>query len=293
MLAAAHGALADGDPTVAARAAFAHQDAFLDGMDRIVAVYEREAEERVVRLRQAELVLLLIALVVLALEGAFVFRPAARALRDHLAQRDRAEAQLLQVSDREQKRLARDLHDGLGQHLVGVSYLLKALRQEGGMAAQRDRFDEINRLLTDAIEQTRSMARALHSHTLEMEGLVAALQGLALQTERVYGIACRVELAGEIERPRAGLELYGIAREAIANAARHAHATAIDIVLTVRDDQVTLVVCDDGIGIGTSPDGLGLHLMRHRARLIGAALEVSGGPSRGTVVTCVLNEAGA
>jgi signal transduction histidine kinase len=275
MLAAARGRA---DPATA----LAHQEAFLAGMDAIVAAYERDARDRVVALRRTELVLLALALIVLALEGAFVFRPAVRAIRLHLAERDVVERQLLEVSDREQKRLGQDLHDGLGQHLVGVAFLIKSLGQDA-TPVQQTRLDEIGRLLAEAIDQTRGLARALYSRTLELDGLVAALRELATHTERVYGVPCRIDGdAGELAVPLQ-LQLYRIAREAVANAAKHARAHAIDIVL----DRTSLVVRDDGVGIGApAGDGMGLHVMAYRARMIGGGIAVTGRPNGGTVVTC-------
>ncbi|HEX8112319.1 MAG TPA: type IV pili methyl-accepting chemotaxis transducer N-terminal domain-containing protein, partial [Kofleriaceae bacterium] len=172
-----------------------HQDAFLAGMDRIVAEYEREAKQRIVGLRRLELILLGLALLVLALVGAFVFRPAVSDLRSQLAERalvqhtlDASEAerqaiqrQLLQIGDREQVRLAQDLHDGLGQHLIGVSFLLQPLRQRLAGDPAAAQLDEVDRLVGEAIGQTRDLVRSLHSRTLEAAGLTAALGELAAQ----------------------------------------------------------------------------------------------------------------
>jgi signal transduction histidine kinase len=286
MLAAARGA-GTGDRAAAARIALAHQDAFLAGMDRIVASYEREARARVIWLRRIELALFALALLVIALEGAFVFRPAVRALRVHLAQRDVAERELLRVSDREQKRIAQVLHDGVGQHLVGVSSLVKAMRRDEA-GAHEARLDEIGRLLAEAIDQTRGLARELYSHTLEMDGLVAALRELASQTERIYGVACAVDtdLAAD-EPPLAVLvHLHNIAREAVANAAKHASASSIAIALSDAGSVFELSVRDDGTGIAPRASGMGLHMMEHRAKMIGASLRVVAREPRGTVVIC-------
>jgi signal transduction histidine kinase len=292
MLGAARRMLA-GDRDADAKLAVAHQDAFLAGMDRIVAVYEREARDRVIRLRRIELALLALALVVLALEGAFVFRPAVRALRQHLAERDRAERQLLEVADREQKRIAQVLHDGVGQHLVGVSSLVKTLRQRaptgGDTAAREARLDEIDGLLAEAVDQTRSLARELHSHTLEMAGLVEALRELAVRTEKIFGITCRVD-AGEVAEPPLDVlvHLHNIAREAVANAAKHAHASVIEVSLVELAGELRLTVRDDGVGIAPQAGpGMGLQMMQHRAKMIGASLRVAA-EAKGTVVSCTL-----
>jgi signal transduction histidine kinase len=277
-----------------------HQDAFLAGMDRIVAEYEREARQRITGLRRLELMLLGLALLVFGLEGVFVFWPAVSDLRLQLAERavvqrtlDASEAgrrvaqrQLLQIGEREQVRLAQDLHDGLGQHLIGVSFLLQALRPQlaGGPAAQ---LDDIDRLVGEAIEQTRDLVRSLHSRTLEAAGLTAALAELAAHIARVFRVECRVDDRAELAPSAASrTHLYRIAREAVLNAARHARATAIAIELRRDGGELVLEVSDDGVGISAPPSaGMGLHLMAHRAHLLGATLQITAG-LRGTTVTC-------
>ncbi len=260
-----------------ADAARSHQDAFLATMDEIVATYEREARERVLWLRHTELGLLACLLIVLAVEGWFVFRPAVRGLDLYLVERDQAQQALLEAGDREERELAQDLHDGLSQHLVGVSYLVRSLPQDPRIA-------EVGTLIAEAIEQTRGLARRLYSYTLEVDGLVPALRELATQTERVFGIACTVIAPhGDIEilMPVRG-HLYRIAREAVHNAAKHAQARSI----TLTVEPTTIVVSDDGIGIAPhSNAGMGLRLMESRAKMTGAVLRVEGTP-KGTIVTC-------
>lgn len=297
MLAAARDALAGparGSPTALARA---HEAAFLAGMDRIVRGYEHAARRRVVELRRVELALLVLVLGVLAFEGLFVFRPAVRGLRAYLAARDaaeraeRLERELVHVADREQMRLAQDLHDGLSQQLVGVAFLLRALRRDlSGSAGARA--DEVAAQLGEAIDQARGVARGLSSRTLEVHGLAAALDELAAHTARTFGIACRV--AGDLDVEPAPVErahLHRIAREAVLNAAKHARATTIDIALARDGAQLVLSVRDDGVGIARDraaarDAGLGLHMMDYRARAMGASLEIIAGS--GTTVTCRL-----
>ena len=291
MLAAARDALAPGPGDAAAdraRTACDHQEVFLAGMDRIVTEYEREARQRIVALRRLELVLLGLALLVLALEGVFVFRPAVRGLRLYLAERDLVQRQLLQVTDREQLRIAQDLHDGLGQQLIGAAYLLRPLRKQLDGSPAAAQLDEISRLLGDAIRQTRDLARSLHSPTLDAAGLAAALGELADHTARVFGVECRLRDRAGVEPPAASRgHLHRIACEAVINAAKHAGATAIDIELASDGDQLVLVVRDDGIGIAArQPAGMGLQLMAHRARMLCGSLAITAGPRGGTTVTC-------
>jgi signal transduction histidine kinase len=284
ILDATRGAVRTGEPPTFARVALEHQDAFLSGMDAIVAAYEMAAHDRVVRLRRIELALLALALVVLVLEGVFVFRPALRALEHYLAERSRAQQAILDAGERERKRLAEDLHDGLGQHLLGVAMLVKSL-------PAGDKRDEIGGLLAVAIDQTRHLARGLYSHTLEVDGLYAALRELAAHTEKVFGIACRVTCAAP-EPPKAiAVHVHRIVGEAVLNAAKHAKPTTIEIALAGDTTRVTLEIRDDGVGMevgAPTADGLGLRLMEYRARMMGAELRVAPGATAGTTVTCVI-----
>jgi two-component system CheB/CheR fusion protein len=256
-------------------------------MDHIVAVYAAEARDRVIGLRHVELVLLVLALAVLAFEGAFVFRPAVRDLRAYLADRDRAQQAVVDISDRERKRIAQDLHDGLGQHLIGVSFLLQPLRLRLAGDPTAAQLDEIDRLVGEAIAQTRDLVRSLHSRTLEAAGLTAALGELAAQITRVFRVECRVDDgAGLAPGVASRTHLYRIVREAVLNAARHARATAIAIELARDGGELVLAVRDDGAGMRGPPSGgMGIHLMVYRARLIGASVQIATGP-RGTTVTC-------
>ncbi len=289
MLAAARQVIAGGDARSLSGIARLHQDSYLARMDDIVAAYEREARGRVLDLRRTELALLAVLLAVLALLGLFVFRPAVRGLRAYLAERDQAQQALLEVSDREEQRIAQDLHDGLSQHLVGTSYLVKSLRQELAGGPHEARIEEVGKLLAESIDQTRGLARSLYSHTLDADGLVAALRELAATTERVFGIACRVVAATDVEVPMpARGHLYRIVREAVLNAAKHAKATAIAIEVT-RNTALTIVVRDDGVGLGASPvPGMGLRLMESRAKMTGATLDIAAGTPTGTIVSCTV-----
>ncbi len=278
------------DAHEAAARARAHQQAYLETMDAIVAAYEREARERVLELRHTELALLVGLLLVLVLEGLFVFRPAVRGLDTYLAERDQAQQALLEVGDREERRLAQDLHDGLSQHLVGVSYLVKSLRQELADGPHQAKIEEVGALLAESIEQTRGLARRLYSHTLEAEGIVPALRELAAQTERLFGVECHVDApagAVELAMPARG-HVYRIVREAVLNAAKHAKATAIAIEIRRHAASLAIAVRDDGVGIAPgAPAGMGLRLMESRAKMTGAILDVAGS-AKGTTVTCTV-----
>ncbi len=206
---------------------------------------------------------------------------------------------VLDISEQEQRRIGHDLHDGLGQQLTGIAFLsqnlTRQLRQQSTVGVAEA--DRISALVSAAINQTRDLARGLSPVEFGSDGLVAALRNLSIQVDETSKIKCRFHCEGKIriDSHTAAMHLYRIAQEASNNAARHSDANEICITLEEKDYEITLTIRDDGIGFATDhqgSDGMGLHLMRYRARMMGAVLEIRSGEIRlgdpvGTVVRCV------
>lgn len=203
------------------------------------------------------------------------------------------ERRLLTVTDAEQQRIGADLHDGLGQHLTGLSCLAAALRDR-----LRDRpeaagqAETISRLANEAIEQSKALARGLCPVRLEGEGLVVALEELAGQARVLYGIDCAFESSGPAPEGDhlAAMHVYRITQEAINNAVRHGRARRVRVRLNSRRGVHRLLIEDDGAGFDPSArrrgPGGGMRLMRYRAAMIGGVVNVDSKPGRGTRVTC-------
>jgi len=211
-----------------------------------------------------------------------------------ITERKRLERELLEISNREQRRIGHDLHDGVCQQLVGISYLTETLAdrlQEKG-AAESAEVERINYLLNNTLLQTRGVARGLFPVRLEENGLVSALEELAANASQLFQLDCRFVC----EHPPAfventiALHLYYIVQEAIANAAKHGKAKSVVITLDPVNDRFALMIKDDGAGFsvnGARQTGMGLRIMDYRARVIGATLEVKSRPGAGTQLTCV------
>jgi signal transduction histidine kinase len=217
------------------------------------------------------------------------------AIMQDISERKRLEAEILHVSEREQRRIAQDLHDGLGQQLGGISCLTdvlnKNLREQASPEAAAAA--KISKLLTMAVAQTRSLARGLYPVAPEANGLMSALEDLATRVADLFKVSCEFECARAVLIADNALatNLYRIAQEAITNAIKHGRAHWINICLSSSSDQVTLVVTDDGVGFKTSPrslKGLGLRIMDHRARVIGGTLLVQNQPGGGAAVVCAV-----
>ena len=214
-------------------------------------------------------------------------------LTREMAERERLEKEILEVSEREQRRIGRDLHDSLCQHFTGTALACRVLEER--LAAQqapeaRDA-ENIVSLVEDGIAMARGLARGISPVDMEAEGLVAAFQVLAANLTKIAKVQCVFEsdASVSIRDGATATHLYRITQEAVSNAMRHGKARRIDINLSGRNRRVTLTVEDDGSGLPetwqTTP-GLGTRIMAHRATMLGAEFSIEPNPTGGTLVTC-------
>jgi signal transduction histidine kinase len=147
-------------------------------------------------------------------------------------------------------------------------------------------------MINEVIDQTRGVARGLFPVRLDEKGLVAAVDELAANASEVFKIRCHFVVEGPaltVENEIA-LHLYYIVLEAVANAAKHSGAACVDITLQPAGDRWLLSIRDDGAGFSLpvrNQDGMGLRILRYRARVIGATLNLQSQPGSGTTVTCL------
>lgn len=214
-----------------------------------------------------------------------------------ITERKRLEREILEISDQERRRIGQDLHDGLCQHLAGIELMSQVLEQKLAARSKADatRAGEIARHVREAISQTRSLARGLSPVTLESEGLALGLQELAANTEKMFGISCRVECPAPVRvtATPAATHLYRIAQEAVSNAFKHGKASQVTIRLELDGARIRLTVLDNGSGFSQAPnshDGMGLRIMQYRAGMLGGTLTVERNPAGGTRVVCLVPE---
>jgi PAS domain S-box-containing protein len=212
-----------------------------------------------------------------------------------ITERKRLEREILEISDQERRRIGQDLHDGLCQQLAGIELMSQVLEQKLARKSKTDstRAGEIARHVREAIGQTRSLARGLSPVTLESEGLALALRELAGNTEKMFGVACRVECLSNVPTlaAAAATHVYRIAQEAVSNAIKHGKAREIAIYLEATADRMSLRVSDNGCGfpkVLPRNDGMGLRIMRYRAGMVGGLLSVEPGTEGGTIVSCTV-----
>lgn len=200
-------------------------------------------------------------------------------------ERSSSDARALAAEEEERHRIARELHDQVGQQLTVVLLGLKQVQQQ----APAELVEELELVRASAragLDDVRRVARELRPGVLDDLGLNSALAALATGFTAHGGCVVRRSIApGLPALPQATeLVVYRVAQEALTNAARHAAADSVELTLQRLGQRVVLGIDDDGRGIPDGASGAGLRGMRERARSVGGNLRVSGSPGRGTRV---------
>jgi signal transduction histidine kinase len=222
-------------------------------------------------------------------------RQSSKALSHEVQTRMRLEQEVLEASEREQRRIGHDLHDSLCQHLAATALAGKVLARKLGSRSipEAEAASRLVAMIEQGIEQARTLARSLHPIELGSEGLVGGLRVLAQTIRDGFSVGCTFECTREVAlaTAEANMHLYRIAQEAISNAIRHGQARNITVQLDAYGGEVVLSVTDDGAGLpaaALAKGGMGLRIMNYRAGMIGGRLEVQRLPARGTRVTCTV-----
>jgi PAS domain S-box-containing protein len=209
--------------------------------------------------------------------------------------RQKLEKQVLECRDSERRRFSQDLHDGLGQCLTGILFHVLALERDltsnhSGFASAASQIAE---LVNQAINQAHDIVRGIDPIPLRQDGLMSALEDLVRKLCDASPTRCSFQCDKPIllEDNAVATHLYRIAQEAISNAIKYSKASQVTVRLEKLSKSAALVITDDGIGISKSRNGRGsgLSIIKHRARLIGAMLDVKTAPGCGTTVRCTFN----
>ena len=218
-------------------------------------------------------------------------------IHENITETKRMEDELLQISNLERERIGQDLHDTIGQHLVGMAYLVDVLEMKLAESnpLQAAAAKRISALCKTTHAQLRTVVRGLLPIDANA-GLPRALKLLAENVREQMGIACESRCtfdAAGLDSASIG-QLFRLAQEAVANAARHGHAKKIIITLEQVGERVELRIDDDGKGIWQTPSddsGLGLKTMRYRADMVQGELSVTRNEGKGTSVRCTFDMA--
>lgn len=199
---------------------------------------------------------------------------------------------LVSAQEDERKRIARDLHDELGQQLTALRIKLDALKNDLGDAVLLNQVNEIREIARSIDDGVDFLAWELRPSALEDLGLAAALTNYVKQWSHYAGVKADF-IVSNLKRARFNHEvetcLYRIVQEALNNTHKHAQATIAEIVLEKRDDMLILIIEDNGKGFNLKSKtnrskGIGIIGMKERAALVGGTFEIESAPKKGTTI---------
>lgn len=223
-------------------------------------------------------------------------RETTRKLEEELRERKFLEKTLNEIETRERRRISQNLHDDMGQLLVGMAFKVGAFERSlakttSPLAAEAG---QLAALVERAKERLR---RLLSGFDLSEEcsfRLPSALKQLAEETQAVFGVSCYFSYICTLQdcENHTAAQIYRIAQEAVTNAVKHGAPQSITISILRRRGRVVIEIRDDGKGLPPEPsrsNGMGLRIMKYRAGMIDATLSIRNIPRHGgTVVTCTL-----
>lgn len=220
-------------------------------------------------------------------------------LRREIAIKTNLQRQLMEVSEKEQRRIGQDLHDSLSQELGGIVFMAQVLLNRLKKSGRPEAADmgPLIAHLKNALTHTRDLARGLYPSLTE-GGIASALAELAVSVGELFGVSVAVRCEPGLIPPDESVtvHLYRIVQEAVNNAIRHGKATRVAVRLSRRKrGGVVLTVADNGVGFPEKPNrkGLGLSIMEYRAASIGASFDLETRMGRGAVVRCLFPAQGA
>jgi signal transduction histidine kinase len=229
---------------------------------------------------------------------AFIYKREVTRLRKEKLMQQEFSRQQIESQEAERKRLAAELHDGLGQDLLVMNNELQQFMQEN--KASREELKQVASLVQESIEEVREISANLHPHHLERLGLRAAIEAMVEKVSRSSGLT--VGLIGDtIDKllpKETEIHLYRIIQEALSNVVRHASAKNANVQVKENSESIEITVTDDGKGFdvkdalvrrpshssGQGLHGFGLSSMTERVRIIGGTMKIESTPGLGTKV---------
>ncbi len=215
-------------------------------------------------------------------------------LQAEIVERKRMEAEILEITQAEQRRFGSQLHDGLCQELTAILLFAKALTQkmEKDKTLELAELKKISDMLLEAVDQARDTARGLYPGELEGSSLMHSLKELASSTE---GASCLFYCPEPIliDDNNKATHLYRIAQEGISNAVKHGKAKNIAINFTQNEESITLSIKDNGMGIMNdlkNLKGIGLKIMKYRAHMIKASFQIKPNLPHGVILECIFKK---
>jgi PAS domain S-box-containing protein len=211
----------------------------------------------------------------------------------NITERKRLESEIINISEMERQQVGRDLHDGLGPHLLGIKFMVNTLKQhvEKEKVPKIDDVNEIYDALSEAIDHTRRIMKGMRP-VIQAEDFIYSINDMVINVEKLFNIKCKLTCNDfRIRENIIATHLYYIAQEAMNNAVKHGEAENISVKFFYDNDSLLLEVKDDGIGVPKLPDtvrGMGINIMNYRAGILKSKVDIKRRPEGGTCVSMVV-----
>ena len=216
-------------------------------------------------------------------------------LEKSIQERKRLENELLEITEKERRRIGRDLHDDLGQKLTAITFMMQGLKVglQKRQVPEAEEAGKIGALIEQTATHASNLAKNLVFPDLPVDNLPAALASLTSNVNNLFDISCRFKSEGRIPPldKQVVMQFYQITQEAVTNAIKHGKARQVGINLSNKPDRLVLTIRNNGLPFPSMIDqrkGMGLRIMNFRANTIGASLEIKPARPKGTLVTCSL-----
>lgn len=200
---------------------------------------------------------------------------------------------ILEAQEEERKRIARDLHDSVGQVLYSVAVGIKIVNQLKMDLSMREHMLEVEKLTERAMDEVKHMAFQLRPSVLDDLGLIPAIRTYLEHVDRTFAVETSFQYVGKIKRYESAVEtaLYRICQEAVSNAIKYSESSKVDVEVEAKEDEIRLQVKDYGKGFRMdhcSNGGIGLCSMVERSELLCGSTQIDAAPGVGTTIKVVI-----
>lgn len=218
-------------------------------------------------------------------------------IANDISEKKKLEKEILEISEKESRRIGQDLHDNLGQHLTGLMFQLKVLEKsllKKNLISEAQTTHDIAMETKNAVNLTRNLAKNLIKVNISGQGLSTAIAELITFYSEIYNVKFDYEVNEELDTAIKDAiiinQLYHITQEALTNAIKHSNATIIEVDLNVDDLEIYLKISDNGSGVCSKKEasnkGLGLDILKYRTNVINGNISIISNNNKGTAVIC-------
>lgn len=228
--------------------------------------------------------------IIAALAALFVRRKISL-LRMEQERQQQFSKQLIDSQEAERKRIASELHDGIGQNLLIISNTLQMYLN--AKRKKREEIEEMTELTKETVREIRSISSNLHPHQLERLGLNRAVRSMVENAAKTTGTRISVAIREDLKlrQPQDEIHIFRIIQELVNNIIKHSGASTAEIAFTETNSHIQITARDDGKGFSPSEihsDGLGMTSLKERTRLLNGTITVHSSPGAGTLITIII-----